>query len=85
MDNMEKRSVKGTQDWTEVSIVMDVPESAKSFMMGVILAGKGRMWVSGLSFAVVDKSVPVTTIYKEADFKAHLEENKKPRNLDFSE
>lgn len=85
MDNMEKRSVKGTKDWTEVSIVLDVPKEASSFTMGVILAGQGRMWVSGLSFEVVDRSVPVTTEYKVSDFTAHLEEQRKPRNLSFSE
>ena len=29
-------------------------------IVGVLLSGKGRMWVSGLSFEIVDSSVPVT-------------------------
>jgi hypothetical protein len=60
-DNMSNRSLKGTTDWSEVSVVLDVPASADVISMGVLLGGTGRMWVSGLSFEVVDTSVPVTS------------------------
>lgn len=59
-DNMAERSLKGTTDWTEVSVVLDVPANADGIAMGVLLAGTGRYWVNGLTFGVVDKSVPVT-------------------------
>lgn len=79
MDNMEKRSIKGSTDWTEVSIVVDVPQQSDSFLIGVLLVGKGRMWISGLSFEVVDATVPVTAKPIESAPR------RKPMNLGFTE
>lgn len=79
IDNMDKRTVRGTSDWTEVSIVADIPQHAESFLIGVLLSGKGRMWVSGLSFEIVDSSVPVTVT------AADPAPRRKPENLGFNE
>ena len=78
-DNMAKRSVTGTTDWTDVSIVLDVPSDADVIMMGALLVGKGRMWVNSLSFEVVDKSVAVTAKFEP------LVLPKGPGKLDFTE
>jgi hypothetical protein len=79
IDNMDKRTVSGTSDWTEVSIVADIPQHAESFLIGVLLSGKGRMWVSGLTFEIVDSSVPVTATAAEPAPR------RKPENLSFTE
>lgn len=78
-DNMSERSLKGTTDWTEVSVVLDVPANANGIAMGVLLVGTGRSWVNGLTFEVVDKSVPVTVATKTYVLP------KGPGKLDFTE
>lgn len=47
-DNMMTRTsngvLKGTFDWTERRIVLDVPEAAVSIHYGFFLRGQGRLW-----------------------------------------
>ena len=76
-DNMASRYLKGTTDWTEVSVVLDVPETADSFAMGVLLVGPGRVWVNSLTLDVVDSTVPVTFVKPVM--------RKRPANLGFTE
>jgi C-terminal processing protease CtpA/Prc len=47
-DNMQKRQVKGTHDWTEYSITLPVHRDAKQLYVGVLLAGTGKVWADGL-------------------------------------
>jgi hypothetical protein len=77
-DNMQNRGVAGTADWTRAEIVLDVPVDAEALFFGLILEGKGKAWMNGLSFEVVNSSVPVTTPKKPELPKA-------PMNLDFSD
>lgn len=60
LDNMMDRPLKGTSDWREMSIVMNVPQSADSIYIGMIMSGTGQAWMNGLRFEVVDDSVPTT-------------------------
>lgn len=75
-DNMEDRGIKGTTDWTECVVVLDVGERASNIAFGVLLSGTGTVWINRMRFEPVDLSVPVTSppAYREA-----------PRNLDFAE
>ena len=75
-DNMEDRGIKGTTDWTECVIVLDVGKRASNIAFGVLLSGTGTVWIDRLQFETVDESVPVTSP------PAHPEA---PRNLDFAE
>jgi hypothetical protein len=75
-DNMMNRSIKGTTDWKKYSVVLDVPSNSNLINIGILLAGKGEVWVSNLKFDIVDKSVPVTDL-KENPSKSE------PSNLDF--
>jgi hypothetical protein len=59
-DNMQDRPIKGTTDWTKVSIVLDVPQEAKALAFGILLNGSGRVWMDDLKFEVVGTDVPVT-------------------------
>lgn len=72
-DNMQDRPLKGTFDWQQVKIVLDVPRDSKNFAFGVILNGKGSVWVDGLKFETVAKTVPTTG--------SKIDRN--PHNLDF--
>ncbi len=59
-DNMQRRGISGTTDWTTAEIVLDIPSDAEKLFFGLILDGKGKAWMRELTFEVVDDSVPVT-------------------------
>lgn len=61
-DNMGKRPVKGTTDWTRCEIVLDVPESSAGVSFGFLLKGPGQAWFDDLTFEVVGQDVPTTNI-----------------------
>ena len=79
-DNMTDRPIKNTTDWKKYEIVLDVPQQAGAMAFGVLLEGSGKVWISGISFEVVDQSVPTTNMVKE---RAALPQG--PVNLDFAE
>jgi len=54
-DNMKKRSIKGTNDWTEYEIVLYVPKNAETINFGALLVGTGILWFDDLSFEVISK------------------------------
>ncbi len=47
-DNMGDRPITGTSDWQKYEIVLDVPESSSKILYGILLAGTGEAWVSGM-------------------------------------
>lgn len=79
-DNMSDRPIKNTTDWKKYEIVLDVPQQAGAMAFGVLLEGSGKVWISGISFEVVDQSVPTTNMVKE---RAALPQG--PVNFDFAE
>jgi hypothetical protein len=78
-DNMQGRPIKGTTDWTQYQVVLDVPESADEIAFGVLLTGKGNLWLDDLNFELVGKDVPTTGSSMNNDTK------KGPANLDFED
>lgn len=79
-DNMYGRPIKNTTDWKKYEIVLDVPQQAGVMAFGVLLEGSGKVWISDISFEVVDKSVPTTDVIQSS---APLPQG--PVNLNFSE
>lgn len=59
-DNMCKRQVKGSTGWTKYEIVLDVPKESTNVAFGVMLGGKGDVWIDDFSFEKVGSDVPVT-------------------------
>jgi erythromycin esterase len=61
-DNMTGfgRAILGTRDWTEYSVVLDVPTNAVGITMGALLIGSGTMRVDDVSFGTVDIGIPTT-------------------------
>lgn len=78
-DNMVDRPIKGTVDWSQYHIVLDVPEHAYKIAYGIVLEGEGKVWVDKLRFETVDYETP-TTIQQRQE-PPHLPEV--PSNLDF--
>jgi hypothetical protein len=85
-DNMQKRALKGTADWKQYAIVLDVPDDAAAIAFGVLLAGKGQVWVDDFQFEAVDSKVPVTDMKVtpgDHKIKALDKVPRRPANLDF--
>ena len=61
-DNMSDRPIKGTTDWTEYKVVLDVKEAAANVAYGLIILGTGQVWFSDPVISIVDTDVPVTGI-----------------------
>ncbi len=59
-DNMLDRPMKGTTDWKEYSVVLDVHAKATAVCYGVVMVGTGTAWADDLALKVVGKEVKVT-------------------------
>ena len=59
-DNMENRPIVSTSDWQKYAVVLDVPENACQIAFGILLAGKGQVWLSDVQFAIVGSNVATT-------------------------
>ena len=79
LDNMQNRSIKGSANWNLYSCVLDVPQETELINIGILLNGKGRVWMDNVSFQEVDKTIPVT------DFEIQKEYPDYPENLTFEE
>ena len=60
LDNMQDRPIKGTTDWTQYSVVLDVPERAQAIAFGVLLHGAGTTWLDDFAFEMVGPLVATT-------------------------
>jgi hypothetical protein len=73
-DNMQDRPIKGTTDWKEYSVVLDVPETATALAYGIFVSGAGTAWLNDVQLIEVGSGVK-STATKLPDA---------PQNLDFS-
>jgi AraC-like DNA-binding protein len=78
-DNMSDRPINGSSPWCQHSIVLDVPSGSASISFGVLLTGKGKVWMDGFSFDVVDARTPSTNMQLGAELRDE------PINLSFEE
>jgi len=61
-DNMDGRAPKGTTDWQEYSVVLDVPSEATTLNYGFFVQGSGKIWVNGMTISPVGPEVPTTNM-----------------------
>ena len=59
-DNMQNRTIKGTNDWMKYEIVLFVPEEATSISYGTLLDGTGQVWFKDITLDIVDNSLEET-------------------------
>ena len=52
LDNMNDRGPRGTTDWTEYAIEMDVPLESVNINFGVILSASGTAWFDDLQVSL---------------------------------
>jgi beta-lactamase regulating signal transducer with metallopeptidase domain len=55
-------TIKGTTDWKRYEYVADVAPNNQGFIFGVVLEGKGKVWLKDVRFEVVDQSVPLSQV-----------------------
>lgn len=56
-DNMHDRHLHGTQSWQRYEVVVDVPEESIGVTFGMVLVGKGRLWMRCVKMDVVGQGV----------------------------
>jgi hypothetical protein len=57
--NSADKPIKGSTDWQERSVVLDVPPEGAVIVFGVLNIGKGQVWIDRLGFEQVGQDVPV--------------------------
>ena len=90
-DNMQRRQLKGTNDWAEYSIVLPLEKSAKRLTFGILAAGTGKVWADDLRLLVDGKSIlqvprveqPKTVLDLDRQFDA-LRDPEEPRRIRFA-
>jgi hypothetical protein len=60
LDNMMDRSIKGSVDWHEYQVVLDVPKDATAVAFGILVNKSGMVWLNNVKFEIVGTDVPVT-------------------------
>lgn len=59
-DNMHSRPIKGSLDWQLYQTVLEVAPDSSDLALGIMLNGKGKVWMAEPVLEAVDASVPVT-------------------------
>jgi hypothetical protein len=60
IDNMADRPVRGTTDWQQYTMVLDIPSKATHLDVGAIMNGGGVAWVDDFEIEEVGTDVPTT-------------------------
>ena len=81
-DNMGDRPIKGDTDWTQYSIVTDVPQTSTQIFFGLMLIGTGQIWLDDVCFEEVTTDVPITGNFTS---KTAAKAKTKPVNLSFDQ
>jgi len=88
MDNMAKRPIRGSTEWSRYEIVLDVPAVAVQIGFGAILGGQGRLWVDDLALELVGDGVATTDMHVPPEpFKTEVPPGlpRQPVNAGFEE
>ena len=89
-DNMQNRAIKGTTDWQNYAVVLDVPKDATVISLGILVSKSGTVWLNSAQFETVGMDVPVTDMWagdsgsiRQIPVPTNL--NSVPTNLNFEE
>jgi hypothetical protein len=73
-DNMQTRPIVGTTEWKRYHVILDVPQEGINIAFGILLSGKGQVWLTEVQFEETREEPTGTSGHPE-----------KPGNLDFTE
>jgi hypothetical protein len=79
-DNMDDRPINGITDWKKYDLVVQLPAKSTGIAFGMMLIGKGQVWVDDVSLEEVGKDVPLTGKYAHGTGYSAT-----PMNLNFEE
>jgi hypothetical protein len=88
-DNVSDRSLRGDNDWTSASVVLDIPADAHAISYGVALTGSGTLWLDNAHLEAVSRQTPITGIVRDRTELKDMppfrmsEIPSAPKNLDF--
>lgn len=68
-DNMQRRPIKGTKDWTKYEVILYVPTEATAISYGVLLNETGQILFKDVAIEIVDDSLEETGQNKGRDHK----------------
>lgn len=68
-DNMQRRPIKGTKDWTKYEVVLYIPTEATAISYGVLLNETGQILFKDVAIEIVDDSLEETGQNKGRDHK----------------
>ena len=68
-DNMQNRSIQGTQACAKASVVLDVPLEAQDIALGLVLHGGGRAELGNMLLETVELTVPTTNLAPPPEIK----------------
>ncbi|WP_020652707.1 hypothetical protein [Massilia niastensis] len=57
--NSADKPIRGSTDWQERTVTLDVPPNAAVVAFGVVGSGRGQVWIDGLTLEPVGQEVPV--------------------------
>lgn len=86
IDNFSTRTVDGTLDWRQISVILDVPTEATGIAFGALMSGSGEFLVDGMSLDVVPATGSTTNLVTQpltSGFSDYSTAPKSPANLDF--
>jgi C-terminal processing protease CtpA/Prc len=72
-DNMQKKNIHGTSDWTMYSVQLQLPEKAKTITIGAFLAGKGKINVDDIQILIDGKDLSKAIIKEQPFIKAEAD------------
>lgn len=72
-DNMLKKNIQGTSDWTMYSVQLQLPEKAKTITIGAILAGKGKINVDDFQILIDGEDLSKAIIKEQPFIKAEAD------------
>ena len=88
-DNMQKRNIQGTSDWTLYSVKLPYPENAKTIYLGALLSGTGQLWVDDFQLLIdgIDiKNVKTKNIFEfKADTDKEFDSSSTISNINLNE
>jgi len=80
-DNMQNRAIKGTTNWQNYAVVLDVPKDSTGIFFGILVSKSGSVWLNSVQFETVGTDVPVT----DMEARSRSEHHPGPTNLNFEE
>lgn len=72
-DNMKNRPITGKTDWSRYEIVLDVPQTAAMVAFGLLLVGKGQVWLDDAVLEVVGNDCATTDLVSRELLQEPLE------------